>query len=171
VCGPRCFGSTHVLDTRDELQVKYEMLRAHFVDQQPSRMSVRIGYSRQTLLLRDRMCGVASRVTRRTTGAVAPTKCTPESSRFCEPNGDDPASRRQRLWSGSHASRGAPPSSNGGATRAAAPAKKKLRAPYNEPRHRDRPVWIREVSARPVRHASAVRAPPSGLSCLGHSRG
>src|SRR6202035_5095351 len=43
-------------DARDELQVKYEMLRAHFVDQQPvATVGAAFGYSRQTFyVLRDR---------------------------------------------------------------------------------------------------------------------
>ena len=59
-------------DTRDELQVKYEMLRAHFVDQQPvATVCTAFGYSRQTFyVLRDRFVPAWHRgVTRRTTGA------------------------------------------------------------------------------------------------------
>ena len=72
-------------DTRDELQVKYEMLRAHFVDQLPvANVCTAFGYSRQTFyVLRDRFVrrGIAGLRDGRP-GPVAPTKCTPEVVAF-----------------------------------------------------------------------------------------
>jgi hypothetical protein len=67
-------------DVRDELQVKYEMLRAHFVDQQPVATDcVAFGYSRQTFyVLRDRFArrGMAGLRDGRP-GPVGPRTCTP----------------------------------------------------------------------------------------------
>jgi transposase len=72
-------------DTRDELQVKYEMLRAHFVDQQPvANVCTAFGYSRQTFyVLRDRFVrrGIAGLRDGRP-GPVGPMKCTPEVVAF-----------------------------------------------------------------------------------------
>ena len=68
-------------DARDELQVKYEMLRAHFIDGQPvTAVCAAFGYSRQTFyLLRDRLGqrGLAGLRDGRP-GPVGPVKCTPE---------------------------------------------------------------------------------------------
>lgn len=72
-------------DARDELQVKYEMLRAHFVDQQPVAPACTVfGYSRQTFyVLRDRFVrrGIAGLRDGRP-GPVAPSKCTPDVVAF-----------------------------------------------------------------------------------------
>ncbi len=72
-------------DPRDELQVKYEMLRAHFVDGQPvTTVCATFGYSRQTFyLLRDRFAqrGIAGLRDGRP-GPVGPVKCTPEVVAF-----------------------------------------------------------------------------------------
>src|SRR5712691_7942137 len=81
-------------DTRDELQVKYEMLRAHFVDEQPvANVCTAFGYSRQTFyVLRDRYVrrGIAGLRDGRP-GPVAPTKCTPEVVAFLRAQrADDP---------------------------------------------------------------------------------
>ncbi len=67
-------------DASDELQVKYEMLRAHFLDGQPvTTVSAAFGYSRQTFyLLRDRLAhrGLAGLRDARP-GPVGPRTCTP----------------------------------------------------------------------------------------------
>lgn len=72
-------------DARDELQVKYEMLRAHFVDGQPvTAVCAAFGYSRQTFyLLRVRFArrGIAGLRDRRP-GPVGPVKCTPDVLAF-----------------------------------------------------------------------------------------
>ena len=72
-------------DARDELQVKYEMLRAHFVDHQPvATACTAFGYSRQTFyVLRDRFGrrGIAGLRDGRP-GPVAPSKCTPDVVAF-----------------------------------------------------------------------------------------
>ena len=68
-------------DPRDELQVKYEMLRAHFVDGQAvTAACAAFGYSRQTFyILRGRLArrGIAGLRDGRP-GRVGPVKCTPE---------------------------------------------------------------------------------------------
>jgi hypothetical protein len=68
-------------DPRDELQVKYEMLRAHFVDGQAvTEACAAFGYSRQTFyVLRARLArrGIAGLRDGRP-GRVGPVKCTPE---------------------------------------------------------------------------------------------
>jgi hypothetical protein len=68
-------------DPRDELQVKYEMLRAHFVDGQAvTAACAAFGYSRQTFyILRDRLAhrGIGGLRDGRP-GRVGPVKCTPE---------------------------------------------------------------------------------------------
>lgn len=67
-------------DASDELQVKYEMLRAHFLDGQPvTTVSAAFGYSRQTFyLLRDRLAhrGLSGLRDARP-GPVGPRTCTP----------------------------------------------------------------------------------------------
>ena len=67
-------------DARDELQVKYEMLRAHFLDGRPvTTVCAAFGYSRQTFyLLRDRLAhgGLAGLRDARP-GPVGPRTCTP----------------------------------------------------------------------------------------------
>jgi transposase len=72
-------------DARDELQVKYEMLRAHFVEGQPvTAVCAAFGYSRQTFyLLRTRFAqrGIAGLRDARP-GPVGPVKCTPEVTAF-----------------------------------------------------------------------------------------
>lgn len=72
-------------DAHDELQVKYEMLRAHFVEGQPvARVCAAFGYSRQTFyLLRERFArrGIAGLRDGRP-GPVGPLKCTPEVVAF-----------------------------------------------------------------------------------------
>src|SRR2546425_13163939 len=72
-------------DPRDELQVKYEMLRAHFVDGQPvTAVCAAFGYSRQTFyLLRVRFArrGIAGLRDRRP-GPVGPVKCTSDVLAF-----------------------------------------------------------------------------------------
>jgi transposase len=74
-------------DVRDELQVKYEMLRAHFVDQQPvATVSAAFGYSRQTFyVLRERFArrGIAG-LRDGQPGPVGPMKCTPEVVAFLQ---------------------------------------------------------------------------------------
>jgi transposase len=74
-------------DARDELQVKYEMLRAHFVDGQAvTAVCAAYGYSRQTFyLLRERFArrGLAGLRDGRP-GPVGPAKCTPEVVAFLE---------------------------------------------------------------------------------------
>lgn len=68
-------------DPRDELQVKYEMLRAHFVDSQAvTAACAAFGYSRQTFyILRERLArrGIAGLRDGRP-GRVGPVKCTAE---------------------------------------------------------------------------------------------
>ena len=81
-------------DTRDELQVKYEMLRAHFVDQQPvAGACAAFGYSRQTFyVLRDRFAqrGIAGLRDGRP-GPVGPMKCTADVVAFLRAQrADDP---------------------------------------------------------------------------------
>jgi len=72
-------------DARDELQVKYEMLRAHFVDQQPvATACLAFSYSRQTFyVLRDRFArrGIAGLRDGRP-GPLGPKKCTPDVVAF-----------------------------------------------------------------------------------------
>lgn len=72
-------------DPHDELQVKYEMLRAHFVDGPPVRqVAAEFGYSRQTFyVLRARFArrGVAGLRDGRP-GRTGPIKCTPEVVAF-----------------------------------------------------------------------------------------
>lgn len=67
-------------DPRDELQVKYEMLRAHFVDGRPvTEVCATFGYSRQTFYI------LCRRLARRGLGGlrdgrpgrVGPVKCIP----------------------------------------------------------------------------------------------
>lgn len=74
-------------DARDELQVKYEMLRAHFVEGQAvTAVCAAYGYSRQTFyLLRDRFAqrGLAGLRDGRP-GPLGPVKCTPEVVAFLE---------------------------------------------------------------------------------------
>jgi helix-turn-helix protein len=82
-------------DARDELQVKYEMLRAHFVDQQPvATVGAAFGYSRQTFyVLRDRFArrGLAGLRDGRP-GPVGPMKCTPGVVAFLRAQrADDPS--------------------------------------------------------------------------------
>ena len=81
-------------DVRDELQVKYEMLRAHFLDGQPlSTVCAAFGYSRQTFyLLRDRLAhrGLAGLRDARP-GPVGPRTCTPAVVAFLRAQrADDP---------------------------------------------------------------------------------
>src|SRR5438034_7119289 len=70
-------------DPRDELQVKYEMLRAHFVDGQAvTAACAAFGYSRQTFyILRERLArrGIAGLRDGRP-GRVGPVKCTDRKS-------------------------------------------------------------------------------------------
>ena len=72
-------------DARDELQVKYEMLRAHGVDGQTvTTVCDRFGYSRQTFyILRRRFArrGIAGLRDGRP-GRVGPVKCTPDVVAF-----------------------------------------------------------------------------------------
>jgi transposase len=72
-------------DARDELQVKYEMLRAHGVDGQPvTTVCDRFGYSRQTFYIlwpRFVRRGVAGLRDGRP-GRVGPVKCTPDVVAF-----------------------------------------------------------------------------------------
>ena len=72
-------------DARDELQVKYEMLRAHFIGDQPvTAVCAAFGYSRQTFyVLRDRLAqrGLAGLRDGRP-GPVGPVKCTPDVVAF-----------------------------------------------------------------------------------------
>jgi transposase len=72
-------------DARDELQVKYEMLRAHFVDGQTvTTVCDWFGYSRQTFyILRRRFArrGIAGLRDGRP-GRVGPVKCTPDVVEF-----------------------------------------------------------------------------------------
>jgi transposase len=74
-------------DARDELQVKYEMLRAHFVDGQTvTEVCAAFGYSRQTFyILRGRFAqrGIAGLRDARP-GRVGPVKCTPDVVEFLE---------------------------------------------------------------------------------------
>jgi hypothetical protein len=67
-------------DACDELQVKYEMLRAHFLDGRPvTTVCAAFGYSRQTFyLLRDRLAhrGLTGLRDARP-GPVGPRTCTP----------------------------------------------------------------------------------------------
>ena len=67
-------------DVSDELQVKYEMLRAHFLDGEPvTTVCTAFGYSRQTFyLLRDRLAhrGLAGLRDARP-GPLGPRTCTP----------------------------------------------------------------------------------------------
>src|SRR5262249_372723 len=74
-------------DARDELQVKYEMLRAHFVNGQTvTAVCAPFGYSRQTFyILRARFArrGLAGLRDARP-GRVGPVKCTPEVVEFLE---------------------------------------------------------------------------------------
>ena len=72
-------------DACDELQVKYEMLRAHFLDgESVTTVCAAFGYSRQTFyLLRDRLAhrGLAGLRDGRP-GPVGPRTCTPEVVAF-----------------------------------------------------------------------------------------
>jgi transposase len=74
-------------DIRDELQVKYEMLRAHFVEAQPvAAACAAFGYSRQTFyVLRERFAqrGIAGLRDRRP-GPVGPMKCTADVVDFLQ---------------------------------------------------------------------------------------
>jgi transposase len=74
-------------DARDELQVKYEMLRAHFVDEQAvTDVCAAFGYSRQTFyILRRRFArrGIAGLRDGRP-GRVGPVKCTPDVVEFLQ---------------------------------------------------------------------------------------
>ena len=72
-------------DPRDELQVKYEMLRAHFVDGRPvTEVCASFGYSRQTFYILYRRFGRRGLAGLRDgrPGRVGPTKCTPEVVAF-----------------------------------------------------------------------------------------
>ena len=82
-------------DAYDELQVKYEMLRAHFLDGEPvTTVCATFGYSRQTFyLLRDRLArrGLAGLRDARP-GPVGPRTCTPTVVDFLRAQrADDPA--------------------------------------------------------------------------------
>ena len=82
-------------DACDELQVKYEMLRAHFLDGRPvTTVCAAFGYSRQTFyLLRDRLArrGLAGLRDARP-GPVGPRTCTPAVVAFLRAQrADDPA--------------------------------------------------------------------------------
>lgn len=82
-------------DAYDELQVKYEMLRAHFLDGEPvTTVCAAFGYSRQTFyLLRDRLAhrGLAGLRDARP-GPVGPRTCTPAVVDFLRAQrADDPA--------------------------------------------------------------------------------
>ena len=72
-------------DARDELQVKYEMLRAHFVDGEPvTTVCAVFGYSRQTFYILQRRFaqrGIAGLRDGRP-GRVGPVKCTPAVVEF-----------------------------------------------------------------------------------------
>ncbi len=72
-------------DARDELQVKYEMLRAHVVDGRPvTEVCATFGYSRQTFyILRRRFArrGIGGLRDGRP-GRVGPIKCTPDVMAF-----------------------------------------------------------------------------------------
>lgn len=74
-------------DARDELQVKYEMLRAHFVDGQTvTAVCEQFGYSRQTFYILQRRLarrGIAGLRDGRP-GRVGPVKCTPEVVEFLQ---------------------------------------------------------------------------------------
>jgi len=74
-------------DARDELQVKYEMLRAHFVEGQAvTAVCAAFGYSRQTFYqLRERFArrGLAGLRDGRP-GPLGPVKCTPDVVAFLE---------------------------------------------------------------------------------------
>jgi len=74
-------------DARDELQVKYEMLRAHFVEGQAvTDVCAGFGYSRQTFyVLRRRLAqrGIAGLRDGRP-GRVGPVKCTPDVVEFLQ---------------------------------------------------------------------------------------
>jgi transposase len=81
-------------DSHDELQVKYEMLRAHFVDGQPvTAVCAAFGYSRQTFyVLRDRFArrGLAGLRDGRP-GPQGPVKCTADVVAFLQAQrADDP---------------------------------------------------------------------------------
>lgn len=81
-------------DAYDELQVKYEMLRAHFLDGAPvTTVCAAFGYSRQTFyLLRDRLArrGLAGLRDARP-GPVGPRTCTPAVVDFLRAQrADDP---------------------------------------------------------------------------------
>ncbi len=81
-------------DVSDELQVKYEMLRAHFLDDQPvTTTCTAFGYSRQTFyLLRDRLAhrGLDGLRDARP-GPVGPRTCTPAVVTFLHAQrADDP---------------------------------------------------------------------------------
>ena len=81
-------------DACDELQVKYEMLRAHFLDGEPvTTVCAAFGYSRQTFyLLRDRLAhrGLAGLRDARP-GPVGPRTCTPAVVAFLRAQrADDP---------------------------------------------------------------------------------
>jgi transposase len=68
-------------DPHDELQVKYEMLRGHFVDGRTVReVCTEFGYSRQTFyILRTRFAGSGVAGLRdRPPGRTGPVKCTAE---------------------------------------------------------------------------------------------
>jgi len=74
-------------DARDELQVKYEMLRAHFVDGQPvTQVCATFGYSRQTFYVLQRRLARRGIVGLRDgrPGRVGPTKCTPDVVAFLQ---------------------------------------------------------------------------------------
>lgn len=74
-------------DARDELQVKYEMLRAHFVDGRPvTEVCATFGYSRQTFYILHRRLarrGLAGLRDGRP-GRVGPIKCTPDVVAFLQ---------------------------------------------------------------------------------------
>ena len=81
-------------DACDELQVKYEMLRAHFLDGEPvTAVCAAFGYSRQTFyLLRDRFAqrGLVGLCDGRP-GPVGPRTCTPAVVAFLRAQrADDP---------------------------------------------------------------------------------
>lgn len=72
-------------DARDELQVKYEMLRAHFVEGRPvTAACAAFGYSRQTFYILQRRFGRRGIAGLRDgrPGRVGPSKCTPDVVAF-----------------------------------------------------------------------------------------
>ena len=145
-------------DARDELQVKCEMLRSHFLDGEPvTTVCAAFGYSRQTFyLLRDRLAhrGLAGLRDARP-GPVGPRTCTPAVVAFLRAQrADDPTLSMPGLAGPPAAqARGPSAAADRGADRGRWSTKKTLRAVNLSPVRahastRDGSAWL-EVRPKP----------------------